>query len=415
MNLTYWIIAAIKIGFGTWFLALIFRTSYYLFTKQQRSSSSNNVQSILDHRAVASFGVLQDRCLQNRLIARAIPNGRLIDVFGIDNPFTTTSVIIYRRFIQKVGPGLHGTKPEKWLKFFKAASTTLDLILLQFRGVRYSLPLADLARQLVFISILHSFFDVDPKNVNLDDVGIATSSINFLWVHSKTAPQWYPLGRRVVLEVALQQILPDKFPCSAEDHPLNIIIPAYETMWRVVLLTFVSAGFRNVDQETADQFRKVIERVPKCFKGKKSKDEGLRLYPPTKRIYRAVPTESQSPPFFTYDEKIADIENCHRDPNIWINPEQFRPSRFLPEEFTDAMKEAYLPFSIAPHRCPAADTFAPHAIIILVVVLAKGLGTLESGSNVRFGNARLDGDRSALLPSGRLDMEDWRLETKDAV
>lgn len=79
------------------------------------------------------------------------------------------------------------------------------------------------------------------------------------------------------------------------------------------------------------------------------------------------------------------------------------------------MKEAYLPFSIAPHRCPAADTFAPHAIIILVVVLAKGLGTLESGSNVRFGNARLDGDRSALLPSGRLDMEDWRLETKDAV
>ncbi|KAI1652774.1 hypothetical protein F4813DRAFT_400568 [Daldinia decipiens] len=426
MNLTYCIIAAIKIGLGTWFLALIFIMLYYLFfTKQQRPSPSNNAQSIPDHRAVASFGVLQDRSLQNRLIARAIPNGRLLDAFGIDNPFTTTSVITYRRFIQKVGPGLHGTKPKKWLKFFNAASTTLNLILLQHRSVRYSLPLAALVRQLVFVSILHAFFGVDPNNVNLHDVDIATELINLLWVQSKTTPQSYPLGGRVVLEVALRQILPDKFPCSAKDHPLNIIIPAYETMWRVVLLTFISAGFRNVDQETADQFRKVIERGPECFKGSKSKDirtmavnfakEGLRLYPPTKRVYRAVLTGPRSPPFITYDEKIADIEKCHRDPNIWTNPEQFRPSRFLPEEFTDNMKEAYLPFSLAPHRCPAADTFAPHAIIILVVVLARGLGTLESGSNVWFRNARLDEDRSALLPSGRLDMEDWKLEMKDVA
>ncbi|KAI0853441.1 hypothetical protein F5Y00DRAFT_270618 [Daldinia vernicosa] len=432
MSLTYFIVDAIKVGYITWVSVILIRLiitfiSSFSFIKQHRPPSSNSTQYILVNRAVASFGFLQENKLQNRLVSRAIPNGRLVNVFGVDNAFTTTSVITYRRFIQRVGPGLRNKNPEKWHKFFNSASTTLDLILTDFRGVRYSLPVAIIARQLVFVSTLHSFFNVDPKDVNLSDVGVATELINILWVQSKTEPQPDSLREgRIFLEVALQRILPDKFPCSAQDHPLNIIIPAYETMWRVVLLTFISAGFRDVDRETGEQFRKVLECVPKCFKGGKSKDmrtmavnfskEGLRLYPPTKSIYRAVPTEPQDSDFVTYDEQIiADIQECHRDPNIWINPTQFRPSRFLPGEFTDAMKNAYLPFSIAPHRCPAADTFAPHAIIVLVVVLAKGLGTLESGANVRFGDARLDGDTSALLPSGRLDMENWELEMNDAV
>ncbi|KAI0106073.1 hypothetical protein F4814DRAFT_84058 [Daldinia grandis] len=430
MILIYWIIATIGLGLAARFLSLPFQIFgvliiYYSIISLARPSSKAAPECVQDHRDIASFVILQNKSLKARLLARAKPNERLKEAFGIDNPFTTTSIATYRRFMQKIGPRLHNTKFEKWSKFSNAATTTLDLILSRVWDARYPLPLVPIARQLVFVSTLNSFFDVDPKNVDLVGVCVVTDLINDLWVRSKIAPRSDPWVVRTLLETALQQLLPGKFPCSTRGNPLNIIIPAYETMWRVVLLTFISAGFRNVDQETAGQFLRVIEGVPECFEDGESRDlraiavnfakEGLRLYPPTKRIYRAVPMGPQSSPFIKYDEVIANIEKCHRDPNIWINPEQFRPSRFLPEEFTDDMKNAYLPFSIAPHRCPAADTFAPNAIIALVVVLAKGLGTLESGSNVWFGDTKLDQDKSALLPSGRLDMDDWKLKIKDTV
>ncbi|OTB17486.1 hypothetical protein K445DRAFT_310945 [Daldinia sp. EC12] len=419
MGLYCSIFTTIKLAFAAWFLVWLSRLIYslmvYSFIWEGAYIPLETSQFIEDQRRVANFDFLDDSKLQNRLIARAIPNQRLVKVFGIDNSFTTTNINTHRRFYRNVGRALHGKRAEDWPRFFTAASTALNLILAQFAGARDSLPLAVLTRELVFLTTLYSFFEVNIENVSLHDVRVATNAINDMWVHSKTIAQPDILQERQrELNAALLRMLPNEFPCSAATHPMNIILPAYETMWRIVLLTFISAGFRDVDQETADQFREVIQGVPECFEDGNSDNvaamamnfskEGLRLYPPTKRIYRA---------FLDGPQMIADIQKCHRDPDIWPNPEQFRPSRFLPGEFTADMERAYLPFSIKPHKCPAADKFAPHAIIILVVVLAKSLGTLESGATVRFRNDTLDRDRSALLPSGRLDTEDWTLQMKD--
>ncbi|KAI1464356.1 uncharacterized protein F4812DRAFT_467992 [Daldinia caldariorum] len=414
MGLSYSTMAIVKLAFAAWFLAWLSRLVYDLivpsFTKKQKPIPPETSKFIQDQRRVANFGFLPDKSLENRLIARAIPNERLVEVYGIDNSFTTTSATAYRRFLSGVKRILPNSKTENWPRFFEAASTAFGLTLDQLSNTRGSLPLAAFVRQLVFLTTLYSFFDVNPEDVNLEDVGVATIAINDLWVYSKTdtSPEILQASR-TQLKGALRRILPNR---STTDNPLNIIIPAYETMWRVVLLTYITAGFRDVDQDTADQFRQVVQGVPECFERGSSDNvatmamnfskEGLRLYPPTRRIYRDFDGEQQT----------ADILQCHRDPAIWRDPERFRPGRFAPGEFTADMKRAYLPFSIEPHKCPAADRFAPHVIVILVVILAKGLGTLESGAEVRFGDEELDRDRSAVLPSGRLDTEEWTLRVR---
>ncbi|OTB01266.1 hypothetical protein M426DRAFT_323655 [Hypoxylon sp. CI-4A] len=146
--------------------------------------------------------------------------------------------------------------------------------------------------------------------------------------------------------------------------------------------------------------------------------EGLRLYPPTKRIHRAVPTEYTN----AYAVVAADVEWCHRNGCIW-GPDalKFRPSRFRTERepgeydapLTDDMRHAFMPFGVGKHQCPTASKFSYRAIIILVVALAEKLGTRESGAKMRFDDAVLDGNLEALLPSGRMDMEGWKLEMRD--
>ncbi|KAI1803583.1 hypothetical protein F4811DRAFT_524045 [Daldinia bambusicola] len=274
MCLYYSIMAFTELVFAAWFLAWLSRLVYDLIvhssTKEQKPTPLETLQFIEDQIRVANFGFLPNRSLENRLIARAIPNERLIKVFGIDNSFTTKSASTYRRFLAGVRRILPNSKTQRWPAFFDAASTACALTLAQFTDTRDSLPLAVFVRQLVFLTTLYSFFDVKPEDVNLDDVRVATLAINDLWVYSKTDTQSETLQEtQAQLESALRRILPNR---NTTDNPLNIIIPAYETMWRVVLLTYISAGFRDVDRETAEQFRQVVQGVPECFERGSSDD-----------------------------------------------------------------------------------------------------------------------------------------------
>ncbi|KAI0839269.1 hypothetical protein F5Y06DRAFT_303388 [Hypoxylon sp. FL0890] len=394
-------------------LAAIFIEQDYI-NKESKLSYLEARKDVQEHRAIADFSVLGKTTLLDRLASRAIPNKRLIEVFDLVNPFTTVSPTVYTQSVRTARNAIHAMDKDKWIDFFNSAEKVMEYL----GGLGNPVPLTKIVRRLVFAAMLRPFFDVEPTKIAFGDILTATQLINELWVESKKTPRQDLQRHQERLQVALQRILPHCFPCQHKDHPLNIIIPAYETMWRVVLLTYVSVGFRAIDEETNEQFLRVVEAFPQCLDSGNDSEllgialnfakEGLRLYPPTKRIRRAVPSDPLNPQSSSH-VVAADVEKCHRDTRIWgADAEVFRPSRF--DNLTDAMKEAYMPFGAGKHQCPTSSKFGYRAIIILVVVLAGRLGTQESGSRMRFKNRKLDEDLEEVLPSGRMDMEDWDLE-----
>ncbi|KAK1992796.1 hypothetical protein LX36DRAFT_662091 [Colletotrichum falcatum] len=202
-------------------------------------------------------------------------------------------------------------------------------------------------------------------------------------------------------------------------------MPAYETLWRVVLLTYVHVAFRHVDAATRDEVCEVVEVVsrdggqeaqthptvdnfarvrpghqsPKTVQNTltvRCLQEALRLYPPTKRIYRASASRTAA----------ADVESMHHDERIW-GPDalEFRPGRS--GALTRRQKDAYMPFGVGKNACPAANGFGRRMVASLVVVLVTRLGTRSSGARIRFGDDELDVFDGTPLPTGRDDMGAW--------
>lgn len=131
------------------------------------------------------------------------------------------------------------------------------------------------------------------------------------------------------------------------------------------------------------------------------------MYPSNKTIYRAslVCTDAAAKTKATTVK--ADVERCHRDASIWgADAIDFRPERF--DSLSALQKDAYLPFSLGRHRCPAINGFGNRMITMLLVALGRTLSA-EVG-RVRFGDDRLDQDNKAPLPTGRGDMGRWVFE-----
>lgn len=183
------------------------------------------------------------------------------------------------------------------------------------------------------------------------------------------------------------------------DNPLNLILPSFETMWHVVLRTFIEVRFKTGWNQP--QWNEALIAFVKCptrqeFEGQVTStgasmtesyggggartcskhiiDESLRLYAPTRRVYRAyVPRSDPSEP---YQIIAADLEACHLNPSIWGPDAQlFRPTRFL--NLTDLQRKALMPFGHSPFECPAKPKFGPQMIGILVGALLAGLDVPE--------------------------------------
>ncbi|KAI1398040.1 hypothetical protein F4819DRAFT_489963 [Hypoxylon fuscum] len=378
---------------------------------------ANALHYVREQRDIASFEILgADNTLEGRLQSRAIPNGRLKEPFNIDSSFTTVDPAIHHEFLQRAKVDIDRMDPQHCIEFFNAADVALKRTLDYYKPLMEHVPLASVARVFTLMAVLNKFFAADVEGMDVAATEVATQKINDLWVDSKDTSQPVSASDQDDLQLALWRLLPDCFPCEHKDNPINIIIPAYETMWRVVLLTFISAGFRSPDEATTEQFQQVVEAVPECFGPLDASSqelalafakEGLRLYPPTRHIHRAVPTDQED----GHETKVADVEACHRNTTIWgADALVFRPSRWFDPSSADK-RRAYFPFGVGPHTCPAAARFGNRAVIILAVVLARHLGAHETGSIVYFWSTKIRSNGlKAPLPAQRNDMERWTLE-----
>ncbi|KAI0474874.1 cytochrome P450 [Xylaria cf. heliscus] len=401
---------------------------YYEYLERQRPVG----EPVDKYRQIADFSFMNATVLEDRLILRAKPNTRLVMAFDLDNSFTTYDRQIHQTFLKTAKNAVRLVNTDNWVKLGEDTRAILDLYLQYSKDELPYIPLALMLRVVTFSLVLRVLFDVELSAIDLDEVRKATDAINRLWIQSKK-PDFIPSPYdKMVLNNALKRLLPDEF-IRNECTPLNLIMPAYETLWRVVLLTFVSVASRTVDPTTMEELREAVKYVPQCFcRGSNAEmralaiaKEGLRLYPPTRRIYRAISTTDGEDGIV-----VADVEACHRDSHVWGSDAlEFKPTRFhnwslegatktsgraaeLRLHTKDLEKLSYFPFGVGKHICPAAAGFGEKMIALLVVELTRRFGTRETGLKIHFGKIEVQEEASTPLPSGRSDMENWVLETE---
>ncbi|CAF1990552.1 unnamed protein product [Rotaria magnacalcarata] len=131
-------------------------------------------------------------------------------------------------------------------------------------------------------------------------------------------------------------------------NPLNIIVPGWETMWRVVFYTLLELIRRpNLVEQLRSQFNDHSKSYRDCLLLEWILKETLRLYPPTKNIYRTNLNTGES--------VCISVQQIHRDKTVWGSDAlNFHPYRFK-DTLTPEQQQSYLPFSIS---CPARSGFA---------------------------------------------------------
>ncbi|KAE8829706.1 hypothetical protein HRS9122_09521 [Pyrenophora teres f. teres] len=372
-------------------------------------------------------------------LARVMPNQKLKDIFGIENAFTSLSN--KRPFVAKAenlmleAMNCQKDTPDDWTNLRHGALTYFDEYM-NSNGV-HSFKLAELTQYLTLKISLRYLFDGAHEALKSDthfqDVIYIGKRINELWIESKQKdlaererPLWkdetnlHNALRRVTFSAPNVDIggYPNDAttadPLEPSNNPMNLLLPAYETMWRVVLRCFLEVQHRAAGNKTIwtavlrdylrhlknpnsienDVFHKPTEANGSIIRPVEIVKEALRLYPPTRRVHRC----------FNNKEVKADIEACHRqkilcgdDPNV------FRPERWQGlcsnarqawydkeggtiKKLEDLKKlktklkteEEELGFMPFAYYCAAdhinTKEFASKMIALLVAVLCNGLG-----------------------------------------
>ncbi|KAL9580935.1 MAG: hypothetical protein Q9212_004196 [Teloschistes hypoglaucus] len=293
--------------------------------------------------------------------SRAIPNQRIVRAFGIDNGFTTSD---------------NGSREG----FRNWAITKLST----FDEKRWK----DTASR-------------------ADQFGRETE-INHQWIASKLEVSEGAVGHSKFKELFESLGLQSD---SAKKNPLNTLLPVYETLWRVVTHCIIEVVFRpSARPDWLPLLGDFLQDLTRTSFMKRSPGtdgvsveflvkEALRLYPPTRRIYRQMHMPSKD----EGEVVAADIEACQRLQSIWGDEShRYQPARW--NTVTATMEKAYMPFGGSPYKCPASTNFGPRMIGILVAAFV---------SKLRVSGWQLVFQDESGIRSGVLD-DEMKLETDRA-
>ncbi|KAL1999206.1 hypothetical protein VTN02DRAFT_4883 [Thermoascus thermophilus] len=335
------------------------------FYHGQRIADPGLCRQLIAAESLAGKG----RNLLRPQVSRAVANRRLVAAFGIDNAFTDTDEAYVRRFVREAQARISLTG-EQWREMSALAQDAA-------RGWAVCLRV-----------VLRILFGIEKDAAASDDRLVRLAeAINRAWIASKT-PEGSRYGDDRALQDALSAVFPDARILEPRENPLNLILPAFETLWRIVLRTVVEVRFTTGRAHpewqdilvafAADPTKGQFERRAATGKGVSAESivsEALRLYPPTRRVHRAFR--------WTATDQIivaADIEACHTARETW-GPDAlaFNPARFA--RLTRAQKDAFMPFGAAPFTCPAKPVFGPRIVGLLAGTLLRELAgdwTLQS-------------------------------------
>lgn len=353
-------------------------------------SSVRRYHDLADCRSIIACKAPDDLNAPNQLsllASRAIPNERLFQAFGIDNSFTTQD-IAYSKEFRAVAASKLRIDDQTWKDIARVAEQILHNEVQVSYETRMRIHLIPLLQLFSLKIALNVLFHEDPFALNDEVVSSLARTINALWILSKESS---PNKREMEslqdnLHRDLESLLP-AHSSTPRETPMNFIIPAYETLWRVVLHCFIEVAFRHPSSKpawrsvlaaylakpTAAQFLHRHSLTPEKtvpISAEYLAKEGLRLYPPTRRIYRTLQLLSDQ------FKLAADIECLHRDPIFWGADS----SMYVPARWASASQEArsaWFAFGGNEMVCPAKHGFGPRMVALLLAALVGEFGTGE--------------------------------------
>jgi hypothetical protein len=297
--------------------------------------------------------------------SRCQPNEWLINTFSIVNPFTIECESLLKGFKREVLTKLVGwNTEEKYEELVLIIRSRIEHRISLLQSNNSKLCLSKLAKQVTLDSFLAGILNVNANEALLTEL---PDLIIYLWKNrdDKQAQNrlqelisanrdgfsksefWQQI--QIVLfnhSNIISQTTTNDFD-EKISNPLNIIIPGWETMWRVVFYSLLELLRRPDLLKSLRSELNCAESSRKCLLLQWVLKETLRLYPPTKNIYRTNLKTGQN--------VCISVQQIHHDTNIWGSDAlDFRPDRFQ-EKLNAEQNKCYLPFSIS---CPARHGFA---------------------------------------------------------
>ncbi|KAH9017650.1 hypothetical protein EDB84DRAFT_1442692 [Lactarius hengduanensis] len=287
--------------------------------------------------------------ISDLLLARARPNTRLVHSFGLQNTFVSADIVVRKQFITRAREGTSSTYPN-FAAFPEDARGVVAGSALRLESPFYSGRHPAGRRTVVVVG-----------------------AINDLWALSKkhrAAPP--PSALLDSVNTYLRTWIPERY-----ERPLDFVIPAYETMWRVVAVTVARAIHDRgacaafsafLESPFEDQFVRFENEQPQQPSVEAFICEVLRLHPPSGRLARAAPSRAGVlwAPVTTH---VANIEALHQDTAIWgSDAGVFDPMRFHGSRLSYGQKHAFHPVQ---SRAAAVRAFkeAPRFAAIVAAVL----------------------------------------------
>ncbi|KAI9436218.1 cytochrome P450 [Lactarius indigo] len=352
--------------------------------------------------------------ISDLLLARAQPNTRLVHSFGLQNTFVSADSTVRKQFVTRAREILRqhtryfADFPEAVRGIVAGSALRLQSPTRSRSSISFAVFIQVVTLRVVVGSLLGGNIPEDSDEGTV----FVVEAINDLWALSKkhgaqAAPPPHALLDSV--NTYLRTWVPERY-----ERPLDFVIPAYETMWRVVAVTVARAIHDRgacaafsafLESPLEDQFTRFEDGRPQQPSVEAFICEVLRLHPPSGRLARAAPPRVGvfQLPLWAPATHVANIEALHQDTAIWgSDAGVFDPMRFHGSRLSYGQKHAFMPFSYGPLRCVAFKEAPRFAAVVAAAVLE-----IVSASDARY--RLVCGERIGR----REGWEGWWIELRD--
>jgi cytochrome P450 len=185
-----------------------------------------------------------------------------------------------------------------------------------------------------------------------------------------------PRAEPDLLDLLMRDGDPPLSDAELRDEVLTLLLAGHETTaaaltWTLILLSRYPAARDRLEAEADEVLGDRepdagdVDRLPWT---RAVLSESMRLYPPAWTIERdAVADDDVAGTVVTAGSTVAISPYLlHRNPDLWPDPEGFRPERFLGEQ--DRPRHAYLPFGGGRRICVGAGFAMMEAVLVLALI-----------------------------------------------